>query len=119
GRGRNGVGGSWEVVRPFEGAIHTIPPIDKAVTKYGGAVQPMIRKTRHVRRSVATVIPEIGFDDDPISPVNRDDTVTNKNPKATIRRAPNKFPRRLSCGAIMIASSSAMMPPRTNFIERS
>src|SRR5215831_15679786 len=64
---RNPVLRSCEVVPPLEAAIHTIPPIDKAVTKYGGAVQPMIRKMRHVSKSVATVMPEIGFDDDRIS----------------------------------------------------
>src|SRR5436190_2138291 len=38
-------------------------------------------------RSVATVIPEIGFDDDPISPVRRDDTVTKRNPRITMSSA--------------------------------
>src|SRR5215470_19376121 len=64
---------SCEVVPPLEAAIQTMPPMERAVTKYGGAVHPMIRKTRHVSSNVATVIPEIGFDDDPISPVNRED----------------------------------------------
>src|SRR2546421_12652865 len=82
---------SCEVVPPFDAAIQTIPPIESAVTKYGGAVQPMIRNTRHVRSSVATVIPEIGFEDEPISPVNRDDTVTNRKPNATISSAPTIF----------------------------
>ena len=31
--------------------------------------------------SVATVMPEIGFDDEPISPVRREHTVTNKKPE--------------------------------------
>src|SRR5437762_1665868 len=72
---RNPVFRSCDVVPPFEAAMQTMPPIDNAVTKYGGAVQPMIKNTRHVSNSVATVMPEIGFDDDPISPVSRDDTV--------------------------------------------
>ena len=38
--------------------------------------------------SVATVMPEIGFDDEPISPVSRDDTVTNRKPRMTISSAP-------------------------------
>ena len=79
----------------------------------------MIRKTRHVSKSVATVMPEIGFDEEPISPVRRDDTVTNKKPKATISNAPKRLKRRFNCGASMIASSKTMMPPSTNFIERS
>ena len=34
---------------------------------------------------VAIVIPEMGFDDVPMSPVIRDETVTKKKPKTTIR----------------------------------
>src|SRR5579862_1801081 len=94
---RNPVFKSCDVVPPFDAAMQTIPPIESAVTKYGGAVQPMIRNTRHVSSSVATVMPEIGFDEEPISPVNRDDTVTNRNPNATMSTAPTMLPRRLSC----------------------
>ena len=50
-----------------------------------------MRKIRHVSSSVATVMPEIGFDEEPISPVSRDDTVTNRKPKTTISSAPSRF----------------------------
>src|SRR5436309_2823913 len=109
---------SCEVVPPFDDAMQTMPPIERAVTKNGGAVQPMMRKTRHVRSSVATVMPEIGFDDEPTSPVSRDETVTNKNPKAMMSTAPSRLKRRFNCGAIMMTMSSAMMPPKTHFIDR-
>src|SRR3982751_1530593 len=79
---------SCEVVPPFDAAIQTMPPMESAVTKYGGVVQPIIKNTRQVISSVATVIPEIGLEEEPTSPVNRDETVTNRNPKAIIRRAP-------------------------------
>src|SRR5688500_20279130 len=80
---------SCEVVPPFEAAIQTIPPIESAVTKYGSAaVQPRARNARQVNSKVATVMPEIGFDDDPTSPVSRDETVTKRNPRMMIRRAP-------------------------------
>jgi hypothetical protein len=36
---------------------------------------------------VAIVIPEIGFDDEPMSPTMRDDTATKKNPNTSTRRA--------------------------------
>src|SRR5213083_3417912 len=62
---------SCDVVPPLDAAMQTIPPIESAVTKYGGAVQPTIRNARHVSSNVATVIPEIGVEDEPISPVNR------------------------------------------------
>ena len=35
-------------------------------------------------------MPEMGFDDEPISPVSREETVTNRNPKAMIISAPKK-----------------------------
>ena len=55
--------------------MQTMPPIESAVTKYGSAaVQPSRRNASDVINSVATVIPEIGFDDEPTSPVRRDDT---------------------------------------------
>jgi len=37
------------------------------------------------------VIPEIGFEELPINPTIRDDTVTKKNPKTTIIKAETKF----------------------------
>ena len=40
------------------------------------------RRSGRSSSSVATVIPEIGFDDEPISPVSRDETVTNRKPKS-------------------------------------
>src|SRR2546425_6048946 len=80
---RNPVFRSCEVVPPFEAAIQTMPPIESAVTKYGGAVHPMIRNTRHVKSNVATVIPEIGLEDEPTSPVRREETVTKRKPNAT------------------------------------
>src|ERR1043166_4504846 len=101
---------SCEVVPPFEAAIQTMPPIESAVTKYGGAVQPIIRNTRHVSSNVATVMPEIGFEDDPISPVSLEETVTNKKPKATIRMAPSRLNCRPRCGTAMMMISSRMTP---------
>src|ERR1043166_795295 len=91
---RNPVFRSCEVVPPLEAAIQTMPPIESAVTKYGGAVQPMIKNTRHVSSNVATVMPEIGFDDEPTSPVKREETVTKRKPKAIIRIAPSRLKRR-------------------------
>ena len=41
--------------------------------------------------SVAIVMPEMGFDELPIRPVMRDETVTKKKPKMTIRMAATKF----------------------------
>src|SRR5580704_11036622 len=80
---------SCEVVPPFEAAMHTTPPIDRATTLSTGLVMCSMRKIRQVNASVATVIPEIGFDDEPISPVKRDETVTKRKPKISTSPAPS------------------------------
>src|SRR5207249_592079 len=84
-----------------------------------GPVQPTMRKTRQVRRSVATVMPEVGHEEEPISPVRCDETVVKRNPIATMSSAPNKFHCKCSCGAIMIISRRAINPPMTNFSDNS
>ena len=64
-------------------------------------------------------MPEVGQEDEPTSPVRRDETRTKRKPNATMRTAPNKLKRRFNCGAIMMTTSKAMIPPITHFIERS
>src|SRR5262249_92145 len=105
-----------EVVPPFDEAIQTIPPIDSAVTKYGfGAVQPSPRNIKQVNSSVATVIPEIGFDDEPTSPVSLDETVTKRKPKMMINIAPRTFI--LRDGTREITTISPRIPAMTHFID--
>ena len=55
-----------------------------AIGAYASPVQPIATKIVHVRISVAIVIPEIGFDELPMSPVMRDDTLTKKKPNTTV-----------------------------------
>ena len=76
-----------------------------------------MRKIRQVNNNVATVIPEIGFEEEPISPVSRDETVTKIKPNTTISSAPNKF--MCSEGASVTAAIRTTMPMPTNFIDRS
>ena len=83
---------SCEVVPPFEAAMQTTAAIERAANWYSGPTQPRRTNTRQVNSNVATVIPEIGFDDEPISPVSRDETVTNRKPKSTTRIAPTIRP---------------------------
>ena len=54
-------------------------------------VQPTIRNTRQVSISVAMVMPEMGLEVEPISPVRRDDTVTKNAPRMTMSSAPSRF----------------------------
>ena len=37
-----------------------------------------MRKIRHVNNNVATVMPEMGLEEEPISPVSRDETATKR-----------------------------------------
>src|SRR5436190_8407605 len=79
---------SCEVVPPFEEAIHTTAATVRAVSIDACDVFPSAKKIMQVRRSVAIVMPEIGFEEEPISPVRREDTVTNKKPNTKIMLAP-------------------------------
>src|SRR5581483_7311764 len=69
-------------------------------------------------------MPEIGFDEEPISPVSRDDTVTKRNPRMTMRIAPmiravKPVPPTYSGLASAMIATSAKLPMSTSFIERS
>ena len=77
----------------------------------------MRTKIRQVNNSVATVMPEIGLEDEPISPVSREETVTNRKPKITISTAPIRF--MCSVRAARMAMINARQPAPTNFIDRS
>ena len=82
-------------------------------------VHPSATKITHVMISVAMVIPEIGFDDEPIRPVMRDDTVAKKKPKRTIRTETRMLPcvGRPGATARKIASNSE--PASTTIIGMS
>ena len=81
-----------------------------------------VSKIRQVRSNVATVIPEIGFDDEPISPVRREATVTNKNPKTTIiiaaTRPVNPKPKP-SCGTAIKDATRIRLAVSTNGMGKS
>ena len=67
----------------------------------------------HVRISVAIVIPEIGFDEEPMRPVMRDETVTKKNPKTMTSSETRKLPCVGMPGAIARTIASRSEPPST------
>src|SRR5437879_10343096 len=66
----------WAVVPPLDEAMQTTAAMDRASRRSFELVQPRARKMRQVSIRVATVMPEIGLDVEPISPVSRADTVT-------------------------------------------
>ena len=59
-----------------------------------GVAGPAERRRRcvQVRISVAIVMPEIGFDELPMRPVMRDETVAKKKPNSTMRMAASTLP---------------------------
>ena len=63
------------------------------------------------------VIPEIGFAEDPICPVTREETVAKKNPKITIRTAPSRLTP--TCGSRVSTTARAIDPPTVSEIGRS
>src|SRR2546428_12939861 len=78
----------WEVLPPFEMATQTTAATLKAAILYGGVTQPSAKKINEVMSSVATVMPEMGFDELPTSPVRRELTVTKRKPRTNSKTAP-------------------------------
>ena len=105
----------------------TTPPIVIASAAYAPPVQPVTRNIAHVAISVAIVIPLTGFDDVPISPQMRHDTVTNRNPNTMTSRDAARFASNpvlapgigLNVSSAQIIAMSAMEPISTNWIGRS
>ena len=85
---RNPVLSDWAVVPPLDAATQTTAAIESARTLSRELVQPNARKIKQVSMSVATVIPEMGLEEEPISPVSLEETVTNRNPNKTTSTAP-------------------------------
>src|SRR6185437_11192152 len=118
---------SCEVPPAFDDATHTTPPMVSASAENAAPVQCATKNMAHVAISVAIAIPLIGFDELPINPQIRDDTVTNKNPNTTTNTAAIKFEstpvfapgigRKVSSAHIMATTISE--PSTTTFIEKS
>src|SRR3954468_4541501 len=107
---------SCDVPPALAAAMQTTAPTQRAIGEYMSPVQPRNTNSRQVRISVAMVIPEIGFDEVPIRPVMRDDTVTNRNPKMMTRIAARKLPCIGIFGAAARKIASRNEPPSTNAV---
>src|SRR6185295_3975718 len=83
---------SCEVLPAFAAAMQTMAPTPIAIGEYMSPVHPSATNSRHVRIRVAIVMPEMGLDEVPISPVMRDETVAKKKPKIRIRTAASGLP---------------------------
>src|SRR6266851_8296735 len=69
--------------------MQTMAATDSAATLYGADTQPKAKKISETIKSVATVMPEMGFDELPTSPVRRELTVTKRNPSTRMSSAPS------------------------------
>ena len=85
--------------------MHTTPPMLSASTRCSIPVQPTARKISAVSSTVATVMPLIGFEELPICPVTRLETVTNRNAKNNASVAPTM--------PIAIGGTNAVISTRT------
>src|SRR4051812_37757803 len=99
--------------------MQTIAPMPIAIGEYMSPVQPSATKSRQGRIKVAIVMPEIGFDDVPIRPVMRDETVAKKKPKIKTRTAARTLPYVGSDGTTMRKSARRSDPPTTTVIGMS
>jgi hypothetical protein len=114
---RNPVFKSCEVAPAFAAATQTMAPTMSAIGRYAEPLQPTARKMSEVSSSVAIVIPEIGFDEEPIWPQMRELTVAKKNPKITMRTPASQLT--LSWGIAAMKIAMMMTPTRVNEIGRS
>ncbi len=104
---------SCEVAPALAAAMQTTAPTQSATGEYHSPVQPRATKIVQVRISVAMVIPETGFDDEPIRPTILDETVTKKNPKMTTRIEATKLPCVGIAGAMARNSANSTVPMST------
>src|SRR5687767_13244840 len=110
---------SCEVLPAFAAQMQMIAPTDKATGAYAESFQPSATKITHVMMSVAIVIPEIGFDDEPMRPVMRDDTVAKKKPNRMISTETRMLPCVGSPGITARNTARSSDPIKTMFIGRS
>src|SRR6188768_203594 len=110
---------SCDVAPALAAAMQTTAPTQSATGEYHSPVQPSATKIVHVRMRVAIVMPETGFDEDPMSPTIRDETVTKKKPKTITRTETRKLPCVGSPGATARKSARTSVPTRTTVIGTS
>ena len=104
--------------RPAVGSRHAndAPHGKRGDVILAGPSSPRPKKSDRSIDSVATVIPEIGLEDEPISPVRREETVTKRKPNRRIRtrRGVHVQPARRPNGG-----HQSRQPPATTFMDRS
>src|SRR5713101_5253836 len=91
-------------------AMQAMAAMESAAILYGALTHPSEKKMSEVMSSVATVMPEMGFDELPTSPVRRELTVTKRKPSTRISTDPRMLI--LSEGTSEQITTSASDPKR-------
>ena len=99
--------------------MQAMAAMESAATLYGALTQPSDKKMSDVMSSVATVIPEMGFDELPTSPVRRELTVTKRNPRIRMRNEPRMLILSDGTSAQMITSARDPTPTTQRGMSRS
>src|SRR5262249_8605166 len=113
---------SWDVAPALAAATQTIAPTQSATAWYTSPVRPRATNTTQVAMIVAIVIPEIGFEEVPMIPTMREETVTKKNPNTTTSSPITSEPGNGPCGKpgrIVMSSARTIEPTTTIPIPRS
>ena len=93
--------------------------MESAATLYGGETQPSAKKMLETISKVATVMPEIGFEEEPTSPVSRELTVTKRKPRTSSRIAPSMLMRNDGTSVQTITSRNDPAPTTQSGMSRS
>src|SRR6185503_12160312 len=76
-------------------AMQTTVPTVRIAARAEGSRQPQSTNTTDTPRSVTRVMPEVGFEETPISPTILEETTTNSTPKIPTPRAATRRGRKL------------------------
>src|SRR2546428_5974068 len=100
-------------------AMQAMAAMESAAILYGALTQPREKKMSEVMSSVATVMPEIGFEELPTSPVRRELTVTKRKPSTRISSEPRMLIFSEGTSAQMTTSASDPTPTTQSGMSRS
>jgi hypothetical protein len=99
--------------------MQTIAPIISASRLYAEPSQPTSRKTPQVAMRTPIVMPESGQEEEPTSPVMREDTTEKRKPRSRIRMAPITFIWNAGTATMNTTIRRAPIPSTATGVSRS
>src|SRR6266849_5356064 len=100
-------------------AMQTTAAMLRAATLYGAETQPSAKKMSETIRSVATVMPEMGLEELPTSPVRRELTVTKRKPRTRMSSEPSTLILKEGTSAQTTTMASDPTPTTQSGMSRS